>query len=242
MSWKLAPSLSKLFADINDEWPKRDRSTDGSLGDASHAARASEHNPNRNPKDDVPDGYVTAIDVDKDGINVNLLIKILKADPRVWYVIHNRTIWSRTHGFVARAYTGANPHLGHIHVSLVQSKAACNSTKAWLVNLPVPKPEVPKPPVKPVGPLPFPGWDAFKLGARSGSVTVLGQWLVKVGFGKHTAGAVYTPGPEMTVWDRANVKDFQRAQSWSGPSAVGDVGPATWDRLQSLARAKGWKP
>lgn len=141
MAWKLAPALAALISDVNDKWPNRSKAVDGTIGDASHSARKSEHNPNREPDDDVPDGYVTAADITTEGINKTLLIDTLKRDKRVWYVIHDRKIWSRKHGFKTQPYTkpGSNPHTNHIHVSLVQTKAACNDTSSWL------KAKAPKP-------------------------------------------------------------------------------------------------
>ena len=42
------------------------------------------------------------------------------------YVIHNRTIWSASHGWAPRAYTGSDPHTSHVHVS-GRHGAACYS-------------------------------------------------------------------------------------------------------------------
>ena len=140
MAWKLAPALAALISDVNQEWPNRDKTYDGTIGDAAHAARKSEHNPNRDPEDDVPDGYVTAADITSSGVDVARLIDVLVADPRVWYVIHHRVIRSRTYGFARRSYTGADPHLHHIHISLVQTATACNDTSAWFKAA---KPETP---------------------------------------------------------------------------------------------------
>lgn len=131
MAWKLAPSLAALFDEINRTWPNRDKSTDGTVGDTSHQARKSEHNPNRDPDDDVPDGLVTAADIDKDGINTDKLMGALIGDSRVWYVIFDRHIYSRTYDWAKRNYTGSNPHTGHIHVSLRQTRKACEDTGTW---------------------------------------------------------------------------------------------------------------
>jgi hypothetical protein len=250
-TWKLAPALGQLRKQINAAWPKRDKSLDGTIGDAAHAARKSEHNPNRDPKDDVPDGYVTAMDIDKDGIPANEIVKMLIADSRVWYVIHKGTIWSRTYGFKARKYTGANAHNGHIHVSLVQSKAACNSTKAFkLPGVAVPKPvqdlgekvsKLPEDKPKAQKEIPFPGVKNFRVNEKSNWVTVLDEWLILLGYTKHKAGVKYTAGPTFTSYTKANVRDFQRAQGWTGVGADGIPGPLTWERMQFLARRKGWK-
>lgn len=131
MAWHLAPSLKALFSEVDRRWPDRKRGSDGSVGDTSHAARESEHNPDRDP-DPMPLGAVSAIDITKDSAaQMEEIRAALVRDPRVWYVIHNRRIWSRTHDWVPRTYTGANPHEKHLHVSLRQTKAAHDDTSSW---------------------------------------------------------------------------------------------------------------
>lgn len=144
-TWFLAPSLKRLQKDLDERFGE-DRPNDGTIGDASHAARKSEHNPNRDSSDDVPDGAVTAMDIytkvgSKTWISAAEFTKLLntfKKDSRVWYVIHKGYIYSRTYNWAKRKYTGSNPHTNHIHISLRQTKAAVNSTAAWLSD---PKPE-----------------------------------------------------------------------------------------------------
>ncbi|TLQ46084.1 peptidoglycan-binding protein [Streptomyces marianii] len=78
------------------------------------------------------------------------------------------------------------------------------------------------------GPPPFPGRSAFGPGKSNASILLLGQQLVRRGFGKH-----YRVGPSRD-WgeaDRLNVRDFQLAQRWSGSDADGLPGPQTWARL-----------
>ena len=123
-NWHLAPSLRLLRSEINTRWPNRDKSTDGSVGDLSHAARASDHNPNSR-------GSVNAIDVDKDGIDPMGLVALAIKDSRVNYVIYNRQIWQRKYGFKPRPYSGINAHTKHIHVSIIQSVAAEQNTDPW---------------------------------------------------------------------------------------------------------------
>jgi hypothetical protein len=48
---------------------------------------------------------------------VTQLLGATIGDPRVWYVIFNRKIYSRTHGWQPRVYLGTNPHDHHVHVS-----------------------------------------------------------------------------------------------------------------------------
>lgn len=125
-SFYLAPSLRVLRNEINKAHPKRDKTSDGWVGDTSHAANKSDHNP------DYPDGgVVRALDIDKDGIYPNRLVAIAIKDPRVNYVIWNGYIWSRAYGFRKRVYTGTNKHRSHVHISIRHGKPYENSTVAW---------------------------------------------------------------------------------------------------------------
>ena len=123
-SWHLAPSLAQLRREINARWPGRDKSTDGTIGDAAHSSRASDHNPNARRS-------VNAIDIDEDGIDAWGLVDLAITDPRVNYVIYERKIWQRKHGFKPRPYSGINAHTKHIHVSIIQSVAAEQNTAPW---------------------------------------------------------------------------------------------------------------
>lgn len=125
-SFYLAPSLVVLRNEINKAYPHRDHRSDGWIGDASHAARKSDHNP-----DYSTNGVVRAIDVDKDGIDPNALVRLLIKDPRVAYVIWNTYIWSRKYGFRRRHYTGESPHKDHVHVSILHGAAYENNRHPW---------------------------------------------------------------------------------------------------------------
>lgn len=129
--WYLAPSLVALRTEINRRWPNRDKSSDGAIGDASHQARKSEHNP-----DWDAGGVVRAIDVDNDGIDVQALLDATIGDQRVWYVIWDRHIYSRTYNWQKRPYDGASPHTEHIHISINHTKAAETDTSAWFAPSP----------------------------------------------------------------------------------------------------------
>lgn len=126
-SWHLAPSLVQLRAEINRRWPGRDKTSDGSIGDAAHSSRVSDHNPNARRS-------VNALDIDRDGIDVEALRALLIKDSRVYYVIYNRRIWQRKYGFAPRTYTGPSPHTGHLHVSIIQSVAAEQDTRPWGID------------------------------------------------------------------------------------------------------------
>lgn len=118
----LAPSLARLRAEINALWPGRDHTSDGWIGDTSHQARKSDHNP-----DWDAGGVVRAIDVDEDGIDVEAILKAVVHDPRVSYVIYEGRIWGGTRW---RPYKGPNPHAHHFHVSIKHTKAA-QSGHSW---------------------------------------------------------------------------------------------------------------
>lgn len=126
----LAPSLVRLVQEVDRRWPARKRSAaysaaqDAWLGDAAHAARQSEHNPDAR-------GCVHATDVAVGGIVVAELLDRLIGDPRVWYVIYDERIWSRTHAWQPLPYTGTDPHTRHVHVSIMTTRHAETDTTGY---------------------------------------------------------------------------------------------------------------
>lgn len=115
-TWTLHPALVKLRAQINERWPNRSRVSDGTIGDARHAAQKSDHNPNAA-------GVVTAIDIthDPNGPRGGVLAESLRLsrDPRIKYVIFNQRIFSSIkQPWVWRPYAGSNPHTKHVHISV----------------------------------------------------------------------------------------------------------------------------
>lgn len=119
--WWLCKAGVRLFAQVDRRWPDRDHASDGSVGDTSHQARPSDHNP------DPDTGVVRAIDIDADlGTPqasqrlANQLVACAgkgRARGRVAYVIHRGRIASATSGWKWRPYDGTDPHDRHIHVS-----------------------------------------------------------------------------------------------------------------------------
>lgn len=131
----LAPALVTLRDEVDARFPNRDRASDGWIGDPSHAARPSDHNPDWSAGGHFT-GIVRAIDIDisPDGRpDLDLRTELLKAaigDDRVWYVISNGIIYSRTYGWAAHRYTGSNPHDHHVHISLRHFVGEFH-TEAW---------------------------------------------------------------------------------------------------------------
>lgn len=122
MSWKLSAAAERLRREINTLFPNRDKKSDGAVGDTSHQARPSDHNPDA-------DGWVRAIDIDEDvwgknnenpamaNVLVERIVAIAKTDSRIKYVIFEGKIWSKTLNWKGRPYPGLNPHDHHIHIS-----------------------------------------------------------------------------------------------------------------------------
>lgn len=157
MSWRLATSLDVLRKQVDRKWPKRNKSSDGTIGDAAHASRASDHNP---WVQDGAYGVVTAIDFThdpKNGPDAGKLAESLRQsrDPRIKYLISNRRICSSTAvggvpAWTWRPYSGSNPHDKHCHLSVKSEKKHYDSVSPWLAVAPadaakLPKAEKPKP-------------------------------------------------------------------------------------------------
>lgn len=119
---RLAYSLETLRDQYLARYPKIAKSRYGWVGDALHAVRTSDHNPNKQ-------GVVTAMDVPhdpKNGLDCTVEKEKVIRDVRVKYVIFNSHIWEPGKGW--KLYTGTNPHRAHMHIS-VKVDAADNPTK-----------------------------------------------------------------------------------------------------------------
>ena len=118
----VAPAIDKLRAQINREFPNRDKGSDGIWPSAAHHKA--------NPTSDHENGNALDIDDDlsgKDGHGAEVTPKLaqqLSADPRCKYTIHDGVIYKNG---VGRKYRGANKHETHIHVSVYESKRRDNS-------------------------------------------------------------------------------------------------------------------
>jgi hypothetical protein len=126
MAWFLNPALTRFRAEVDSRWPRRDKASDGTIGDAAHQETSSDHNPDK-------DGSVDAWDMDIDGVDVQKVIGAALRHESIEYVIFNRRITSRSSGLGNwRPYTGTSPHTEHVHFNTRQSHE--NSNKPWFVE------------------------------------------------------------------------------------------------------------
>lgn len=130
---------------INKRWPKRDKRSDGWIGDKAHAARTSDHNPDAR-------GLVHALDIDKDldpkdpSAAQRLANQIvayaasgLPGSNRIKYVVYNDQIASGTYEASKWKWRGSGyGHMHHIHVSFT-TKGENNAQKFPLPILDTPK-------------------------------------------------------------------------------------------------------
>ncbi|MGI8313345.1 hypothetical protein [Saccharopolyspora hattusasensis] len=140
-TWRVARSLETLLAQFNARYPSRSKASDGGIGDAAHASRASDHNPWFGP---ATDGLmlVTARDFTHDpaaGMDIDRLTDELAAsrDPRIKYIIANGYIMDSrpgTNPWRWVKYTGSNPHRKHFHLSVLDDVALADDRSPW--NLP----------------------------------------------------------------------------------------------------------
>lgn len=213
MSWRLARSLDALRSQFNRQWPTRNKAADGTVGDAAHRARTSDHNPWIR---ESGTGIVSALDITHDpkcGLDTYQVAERLRAkkDSRIKYVISNGKIFSSTTSpWVLRRYTGSNPHRSHIHISVKSTKAHYDSTTSWDLGGTLEPPGTA--PIEPTRPI-------LRRGSKGDAVTTV-QRLLNVArdgdFGPITEAAV---------------KGFQRQ---AGLTSDGIVGPVTWSEFDSL--------
>ena len=135
MTWRLAKRLETLRAQINAHWPKRSKISDGTIGDAAHATRSSDHNPYI--KDASGQGVVRAFDITRDpanGPDLTKLIPLFLADKRTRYVIYDKKIYNPSiNGGAPRPYTGTNAHQKHLHISVGEAAVHYDSPLQWQI-------------------------------------------------------------------------------------------------------------
>jgi hypothetical protein len=143
--WILVPCLAQLRNEFNQIASGRDKTTDGSVGDAAHAGTSSDHNPDETGHVPIRDAdkvnEVHAIDVDKDLREADLTMEQVvqhllwrcrtDQERRLRYIIYNRRIWSASDGWAPRNYSGSNPHTAHAHFSASYDTAREADTSSW---------------------------------------------------------------------------------------------------------------
>jgi hypothetical protein len=143
MAWRVARSLNVLKAQIDNLFPHRSTASDGSIGDAAHATRDSDHNPWVQHEGQ---GIVTARDFTHDpadGLDCHWLAKMLETsrDPRIKYVIWNRRMLRAYDkpgipAWTWSAYSGTNPHTAHLHLSVSETPSLFDSGAFWRLYIP----------------------------------------------------------------------------------------------------------
>ena len=227
MSWRVAKSLLHLREQVNAKAPVRDKSNDGTIGDASHQTRDSDHNP---WVTDSGLGVVTALDITNDPAHKVVSRDIAEAlrnsrDSRIKYVISNGQIFSsEVHPWEWRSYSGPNLHFHHVHISVLPQKALYDSEKDWVLPKALGgQPNVPTDLLSSVS-----LGDMSHQGENGPRVLLIQNALRKAGAALLSADSDFGPGTE------AAVKRFQEAK---GLQVDGIVGPATAVELQKYLSA-----
>lgn len=134
---RVAKSLLVLFDQLGRAYPKRSTRSDGTIGDAAHRSRDSDHNLWYPPP---AGGIVTAGDYTHDlanGVDIDRFSDELAAsrDPRIKYIIANDLILDSRAGPYAwtwMPYQRWNPHrnrhTSHLHLSVMDSPICDNET------------------------------------------------------------------------------------------------------------------
>jgi hypothetical protein len=142
-NWILTLGLQNLRAQVNEAFPARDKTSDGTIGDAAHQAETSGHNPDDTPgsspewngdPDSTPE--VRAWDMDSTlnapPATAQQVVDHIRHLPNVSsvlrYMIYNRKIYRASNGWAAETYDGKSAHTEHIHFSGAFTQAADNNT------------------------------------------------------------------------------------------------------------------
>lgn len=141
----LIACLDTLWNEFDTLAPDRDTASDGWIGDAAHADRTSDHNPDESGSVPIHDAdtidEVHAIDVDdqlrSDDATMEECVQFLLArcrsgaERRLRYIIYERRIWEAANDWRQESYTGSNPHDQHAHFSASYETAHESSTAPW---------------------------------------------------------------------------------------------------------------
>jgi hypothetical protein len=143
MQPRLCKAGQQLRLQVDDSYPDRDRASDGSIGDARHSARPSDHNPDwKNAVEGI--AYVRAIDLDRDlfgkakpdlmpDLADQLRLAAKRGEKRISYIIFNNKITSAKSLWRWVSYRGVNPHVKHCHISFTKK----GDTDGSFFNIPM---------------------------------------------------------------------------------------------------------
>jgi hypothetical protein len=162
--WRLAHSLDQLLTEANAAAPARNKASDGGIGDARHQAENGPNGPgsgsDHNPWVIVAGtGVVRAYDLTNDPVlDLPTVAERIRARaqagtlPQVvgggYAILAGRITAADWSGW--RVYTGPDPHVSHLHVSVSLEAARFDSTAGWGVFTSE-RPAPPPPPPAPAG-------------------------------------------------------------------------------------------
>lgn len=165
MGWRNCKASITLANELNARWLNRDKASDGTIGDAAHASRNSDHNPWVTDSHGV--GVVRARDIDEDldgnpapgymdaRVVFERLLALARAgDDRLnggGYLIYEGLIYSEKNNWQGRVYDGPNKHNQHLHISFSRYASGYDSTAPWGL-FPVSEPSEPAQPAQPITP------------------------------------------------------------------------------------------
>jgi hypothetical protein len=142
--WRPAKSLTKLRSQVDTAHPDRNKSKDGTIGDANHCPNANHTGPSDHCLNIIENekGIVTAIDITHDAAkcDVDKIVEAIRGDKdtRIKYIIWNKRICSSkkigdSAAWAWRAYSGDDPHTGHAHFSVKKTKADYDNVAEWKI-------------------------------------------------------------------------------------------------------------
>lgn len=127
---KATPAAIAVLRQATAIAPNRKKASDGLLPSAAHLKVS--------PNSDHNTGL--AVDLTHDpvnGIDCAVIFEKLKEDQRVKYLIFNKKIWSKEKSKEGnRVYDGINPHVKHLHISVLEDFANDTSPWFWWMNQP----------------------------------------------------------------------------------------------------------
>jgi hypothetical protein len=143
VSYVVDNGLLVLRDQVDRMAPTRRKGSDGTKGDAAHAARTSKHNPEHPAPAGNPDFQVDALDLTHDperGADMEVVTEQIRLsrDPRVNLVIFDHRMFSSyAHGgypaWTWRPYDGADGHEGHAHIEV--NDIHHDDTRPWSIGM-----------------------------------------------------------------------------------------------------------